>query len=483
MNVRIRAILALVILCVPTCSLLADDPADGGEAQGGPKPKTVLSKLEGSFRSTVGFDAVVESAAMHPVSVSAGEWADFEVLEAAPHGAKVKEGDVLVRFDSRKLQLAIEELQHTLASDAVSLAQSVEELKNLELTTPLSLALAEKSRDEAQEAYDYFLEVDRAQQEAAAEFAVLASENSLRNAQEELDQLEKMYKADDLTEETEEIILERARFAVRTAERAVTRAKLDAERNLRTLIPRRRDELRTAAEKAALEFALARESLPSALNLKRLEVSKAERAREQSLQKLGRLEGDLRQMVLEAPASGYLFYGSYRDGKWQGADAVAKQLVAGAKVTPNQVLMTVGGAETRRVFAPVPEGDAGLLRVGMQGVGIPASAATTIVPVTVGSIGHVSMADGKFPVHLEVAPGIPEPLLPGRTVSVSVVVFQAENAVTIPAAALQRDRSGAFVNVAGEGGIRKTPVEVDFIDARTAVIGAGLNAGVPVVEE
>ena len=470
--------------CLSVGSLLADDPANEKEAKKEPKPKTVVSKLEPLFQSKVEFDAVVESGKMHAVSVTAEEWAEFEIVEAAAHGVQVSEGDVLVRFDDHKLRLAIEELEHSLASGEITLAQSVEALKNLEKSTPISLALAEKARDEAKEAYRYFLDVDRAQQEESAEFSVLSSENSLRNAQEELNQLEKMYKADDLTEETEEIILKRARFSVKMAERSLKRAKLNSKRSLKTLIPRTHDQLKTAAEKAELELELKKEALPSALELKRLEVAKAQRDRGQSEQKLARFKTDLQQMVLKAPADGYVFYGGYRNGKWATAAAVAKQLVPGGKATPNQTLMTVAGAENRRVFASITEVQVGLLKTGMKGAGVPKATATATVPVTIDKIGKVPLPDGKYPVHLKIDEGGADSLLPGRTVKISVTVYEAENAVTIPASALQRDRSTTFVRVSEEGEIsKKVPVEVGFIDAKTAVIRTGLKAGKKLSQE
>ena len=52
-----------------------------------------------------------------------------------------------------------------------------------------------------------FLEEDRDWEKQRSESAVRRSQERLLYEEEELDQLEKMYKADDLTEETEEIIL------------------------------------------------------------------------------------------------------------------------------------------------------------------------------------------------------------------------------------------------------------------------------------
>ncbi|HCU87099.1 MAG TPA: HlyD family secretion protein, partial [Verrucomicrobiales bacterium] len=72
----------------------------------------------------------------------------------------------------------------------------------------------------------------------SARFSLLTSQNSLAYAEEELKQLKKMYAADDITEETEEIILQRATHAVNRAKHFLERSESTAANTLTATLPR-----------------------------------------------------------------------------------------------------------------------------------------------------------------------------------------------------------------------------------------------------
>ena len=122
---------------------------------------------------------------------------------------------------------------------------------------------------EAEEALAYFEEVQLQQNREMAKESLQSAEFRLEYAQEELNQLEKMYEEDNLTEETEEIILKRTRRSVESAKRSLERTRLATKRTLKVTLPRSHDALKSAAKKAVLEHELARLSLPRALELKK----------------------------------------------------------------------------------------------------------------------------------------------------------------------------------------------------------------------
>ena len=71
-----------------------------------------------------------------------------------------------------------------------------------------------------------------------------------------------MYEADDITEDTEEIILEKQRFSVENAEFALRRETLDHKRTKELTIPRQGSELTEKRDDAALAFETASKDLP-----------------------------------------------------------------------------------------------------------------------------------------------------------------------------------------------------------------------------
>jgi multidrug efflux system membrane fusion protein len=73
-------------------------------------------------------------------------------------------------------------------------------------------------------------------------------------------------------------------------------------------------------------------------------------------------------------------------------------------------------------------------------------------------------------------------LWPGQYVNVRLRLGEYEQAVTVPAAAVQRGQSGTFVYVVGDGGkAQARPIDVRQIQDGKAVIAKGLEAGESVV--
>ena len=72
----------------------------------------------------------------------------------------------------------------------------------------------------------------------SAEFMVKYYDFMLDYEKDELDQLEKMYEADDLTEETEEIVLKRQRTPSSSPSSAWRTAKLSRDEMLNIALPR-----------------------------------------------------------------------------------------------------------------------------------------------------------------------------------------------------------------------------------------------------
>ena len=74
---------------------------------------------------------------------------------------------------------------------------------------PIELAAAEFAKKRADEELKYFLDLGRPQAEKEANLMVKYVKFYLEYAEEELAQLKKMYKSNDLTESTERMILRR----------------------------------------------------------------------------------------------------------------------------------------------------------------------------------------------------------------------------------------------------------------------------------
>ncbi|MCB1077347.1 MAG: hypothetical protein KDM64_05895, partial [Verrucomicrobiae bacterium] len=193
---------------------------------------------KGEFELKVTLDGVFESAGQTPISLSPEAWSDLTIVSVVDHGTEVKKGDVLVKFETKDLAEQIADLEKSQPLAELNLKLARQELETLEKTTPLSLDSARRTKMETEQDFAYYEDTGRPMDEKDAHEDLKRIEQSLSYAQEELDQLEKMYQADELTEETEEIILKRARNDVAYYKWILEQTKARSERSLNTMIPR-----------------------------------------------------------------------------------------------------------------------------------------------------------------------------------------------------------------------------------------------------
>ena len=162
----------------------------------------------------------------------------------------------------------------------------------LERSTPIRLEAAERAERRASEELKRFLTVGRDSFIESADFSLQSAKNYLDYQMEELKQLEAMYEADDLTEETEEIVLKRTRNSVESAKFSLERAKLYHDREMSMNLPRTEHERQVAVKQAAIDLEKAKATLPAALESAKLKLSKQRLSLQKSETKLKRLLED-----------------------------------------------------------------------------------------------------------------------------------------------------------------------------------------------
>lgn len=455
----------------------ASDPA--ATASKDAPSRSTHTVTRGVAASKIQVDAVFEAVEMVPVKVSPELWSDLVVLEAVPHGTRVKKGAKLVKLDTDKLKEQIDDLEQDRITAALNLELATAELENLEETTPLKLEASRRSRRIAGEDLTYFEKTGRAQKEKAAEFNLKSAEQRLEGAREELKQLEQMYKADELVEETEEIILKRQKFAVESAEYGLESAKLGAEQSLRTSIPREHESLKTQRRDQELALALAEETLPRALSKKRLEVERLKRDQTKAAKKLAALKKDFASLEnVRAPVDGLVYYGACESGKWTTGAAVAKKLVPGGKLTPNEIFITVVNPDKLALKAVVQEADLARIAPGLEGKASPVSAPDRTLAVKVETISPVPLPAGGFELALVVMNDAEARFMPGMNCKVSFGESAEQAALRVPAEAVSGEGDERYVFVLkSDGKPEKRAVKTGMTDGKLIEIREGLSEG------
>jgi len=442
-----------------------------------PESKPATHKVaSGTLHTEVTLDAVFESRTMEPIALKPEVWADLTVVDVVAHGTRVRKGDVLVRLEKDKLEEQIADLEAGEKTGQLSLEMAEAELENLEKTTPLKLDTARRDKYRSVEDYDYFVNTSRKMSEKSARFSLKSAEERLANAREELQQLEKMYKADDLTEETEEIVLQRQKFAVESAEFSLENAKLGTKRSLEVVIPRTFEDLKEQKVNQEFSYGMAEIAMPNTLEQKRLGLAKLKRDRKQATEKLADLRKDMEWATVRAPKDGVVYYGACDDGKWTTGAAVSKKLVAGGKLMPKEVIMTVVDPAALRLRTVVAEKDLANLKEGAKGEATPVAMPDGKLEVRIESIAMIPEPSGGFPARVSVDLPKDSRLVPGMN---SKLRFKGERdsvGVLVPKEAVIKEGEETFVYVAGGEKPEKRAVKTGESDKTMTDVTEGLEA-------
>ncbi|MDF1740222.1 MAG: HlyD family efflux transporter periplasmic adaptor subunit [Verrucomicrobiales bacterium] len=448
--------------------------AEGGEDAGEEEPKTHEVVAE-KFVLKTKVSGVVESTRATPVAPDLDQWSDLTVVTAVDHGTVVKKGDVLIELATEDIKEKIRDLDLGMPLKELARQEAHLELDKLEKTTPLTLDRSRKLKSQAEADLAYYEDITKEIRERDAKETVASAENYLAYAQEELDQLLKMYEEDDLTEETEEIILQRARHSVKNYEWLLEKAKERADRSLTTTIPREHEKLKQDLELHQINWRAGERSTRDALTKKRQEVAAMDRDFEESVKSLNELRKDLEAMSVEAPHDGIVYYGMAQRGKWTTASTVERKLLPGAKLTMREVVMTVVDPAKVQLRAAASETSLKDLKVGQSAETEMKWNSEVKLKGKITSLSFVPFSTNTFDMVVSLPPAPKgKPVMPGMAATAEVITYENEKALTVPKAAIKKEGDKESVTLKG-GKVRR--VETGKTDGKKVEILKGLKAG------
>jgi multidrug efflux pump subunit AcrA (membrane-fusion protein) len=440
-----------------------------------PKPPETQNVKRQRFEHALTLKGVVVAEKVHEVAFRPRAWAQLVVDWAAPHGSRVKAGEVILSLEVDKLDQAIADAEKDMAISDLDFAVKKVEFETLKASVPLDVEAAERALRIAREDFERYQKIDRPLQIKSTEFGVKAAKDHLTYVKEELRQLEKMYKADELTEETEEIILQRQRNAVERTEFALEKTLAAAEKTMKVDIPRQDVAAEEGVARRELAHAKARAALAAAVKKAELEFEKLQVARSRAAEKMAKMKADREALVVKAPFDGMVYYGACVAGNWTSLN---RSLNAGTALKPLEVAMTL--VQPRPVFvrATVAEKDVMHCRPGLSGTATPVAFPGAGLPARVTSVSAVPVAPGNYEVKLSV--DVPEgavAIVPGMNCTVRLVAFRVEDAIVVPASAVHGNGK-PFVYVRQKaGGSEKRPVTIGKRTSAKVQIADGLASG------
>lgn len=344
--------LALVVSLVPSVTLPTPVRAEE-ETKASDDAAPKVTTLSG----------VVEAAHAVEIVADTEQIESLVVKQIVPHGSKVHKGQSLVSFEREEIDKRIRDAERDLRLSKLTLAGEEFDYEQFRKAQELDRAAAERDRKAARQAYDNFVDVDRDRQAESATFNLKQARASLENTEEELKQLEQMYKEDDLTEESEEIVLKRARQAVESAKFRFESTEIQTDRTIHQEIPLASANQDEALARAELAYRKAIQALNLARQKRDVEMAQKRDKFKQEEKKVAELKEERKRTSLSSPINGLVLHGALNRGRLGDKPST---LEAKAKVTANQVLLTVVDPTRLQIRIDLDEQHLDLVREGTK---------------------------------------------------------------------------------------------------------------------
>ncbi|HAE11849.1 MAG TPA: hypothetical protein DCG39_09430, partial [Opitutae bacterium] len=304
------------------------------------KPKTTTPEKK-HIRIELSLKGFFEDPDAVPISIDTKNWPEIKVTKPPIQGRKVKKGDLLLGLEQEKISRRMDLVNFDLSMVELDRQVLSSELKLDEALAPMEKEELERVEGYVKQDFERFKEIELPFDKKAADMTLKSYRDSLAYATEELNQLKKMYEADDLTEETEEIILQRTQNQVNRAKFMLEGAINRNERFHQILVPREVVAVEDSFNRKKLSMSTLRKIMPLELKKKRLEMDKLNEEKTKLLRIKKELEFDMRQLKPVAPAAGILYWGTFKKGKWSGTTILEPKLRKSGIIKSHEEFLTI----------------------------------------------------------------------------------------------------------------------------------------------
>ncbi|MBO5436799.1 MAG: HlyD family efflux transporter periplasmic adaptor subunit, partial [Thermoguttaceae bacterium] len=458
-------------------------PAEEKPAENAKVWKTVEIQPQ-TLKINVDASGVVWSKKMKTFTLQPKAWETFRVEYAIPHGTKVKKGDLLIKFKNdvyqRELQLRILDSELAEIANKKALLQR----KVADITFEITNKLVMRKKEDREFRYSHNKKYDPDITRSSTALKLERAIQNYRNQKAELDQLSKMYEADDLCDATEEIVLQRQKIVVQGAEHDMNLAKAQNVWSHKMILPRFEEELDDEYRKdmAAIEAEVA--GLEMTRRSIELERKKVDHLHLAAIQKFKDFQEDGKLFEIRAEEDGMLLYGYFENGDWMNCTKNVSLLQPGKTVAAGTPLFTLVDPSALYVELDIAENLFSKTAADQKGYFVVNTYPEVEIPLTVTEVDPFIIgpkrrgkANIEVPQNMNIHPGIR-----GKVV---LAAIRKTDAIMVPETALERDdEMKRFVYVTDAEGKNPTRryVKTGFKQDSKVEIREGLEVGTKVVE-
>ncbi len=400
--------------------------------------KTAPFRIEQTFTAT----AIPRDPTL--ISLDVDSWKEFKIETILEHGSVVKKGDVLFSFERESYDNKLADQTRDVEIKRIAVQTAEKELIKLKADTQIKLAEATRKKKLAEDDLNYFETVSRPAQEADLEQGLKRAEFGLESIQEELNQLQQMYQEDDLTEETEEIILKRQKIYVERAKYSLSGVKRKNARTLSSTLPRKHHDLKRAVENATIQLAKDQTVLPSLVKRAEIELTTKKDYLERNILKLKRITQDGKYLTITAPIDGTFLYGSLEHNKWTLGDLI-KVLKKGRNAPTNKTIASISPTGAQLPLSSYVDYSQGIKLKDQSPVVVTLNGSNYMhLNAKISNPFSIPDVSGKDALTIDVAWPDGVNISPTQKLQCTAVIYEKDNTISIPSKALQMAADGSW---------------------------------------
>jgi len=439
-----------------------------------PPAEDTTKVIRGDLDVVMSFDGAlvpVESAEVRAeIEAYQGE---LVLADVAAHGKAVRKGDTLARLDAKKIDEQIRGAENELAAARTALARAEEDGKLAERGDRLAMEGAVRAARDAASALELFEKIDRPLALQDAEQDVQRMQDSIDDQTEELDQLLKMYKSEELTNATAEIVVKRAKRSLERTKVSLEMTKTRTKKTIEHDLPQQHEMLKSGKDQTGHALEQLQKSAPHAKHDRETGLVRSRHAVTAAEDTLAKLQKDREGLTLKSPMDGTAYYGTLADGRWAGTAEAMKALRKGEKVQAMQVAMTVVGRDLD-VHVGVQEADLHQFVAGLDATVVPTGFPSLSWKGKTGDAASIAGMDGMFAASVRLAVSAPR-VVAGMRAKVTVDVAELKGVLLLPAAAVKDEGGKKWVSKKGSD--KPSEVKVGKTDGRMVEITDGVKEG------
>ncbi|MCE9583567.1 MAG: hypothetical protein K8T20_13860 [Planctomycetes bacterium] len=435
-------------------------------------PLTVTIDLDGSYDSLDSFEAKFRQ------DVYAGELA---IAKIAAHGAAVKKGEVVLQFDAAPWQKAVAAAENELRAAEANLKAANESCEWGDKQDGLTLANSKDGLMEAEKELEYFNTIDGPQMLKYNELGMKGYEDNVKDQEEEYAQLDKMYKSEELTTDTADIVRNRAKRALDNAHIYLEMRRQSNKKTPEWEYPRRKVAVERAVEQAKVGLAQTESNLSNGKTQREANKVRAQMARDAQVEAFEKLKKDGDKLTITSPIDGWAIYGQLAGGNWSTNDDLLKAYKTGEKVGANVVVLTVIPSGVKIARVAIPEDKALQAKAGLKASVAPLASPDTKAGGTLKDMSPVP-SGGVLAAKIELdAPAVS--VTPGMKCKVSISVADLKDVVLVPASAVGAENGKSCVWIIENGKERVLEVTLGMNNGQWHEVKSGLKGGETILHD